>query len=66
MGTRPIPPSQGKEYMLRDKFVGMRDEGLLWGTSSEVPFERARVTPVFDIPKEKDNPESDRIRPIYH
>ena len=46
----------------------MKEEKVtkMWGPSKQVPYKNARVTPVFDIPKEKDNPDSDKIRPIYH
>jgi hypothetical protein len=64
--TEADPTVAGEGVYGGGKFLGMRDEGLIWGPSPEVPFQRASVTSVFDIPKEKDNPESDRIRPIYH
>ena len=66
VGSRPIPPTPGKEHVLREKFLEMKEEGKMWGPSKEVPYANARVTPAFDIPKDKENPESGKIRPIYH
>lgn len=64
--ARPIRPTPGKEYVLRDKFLEMKEEGKMWGPSTEVPYPNARVTPAFDIPKDKEDPTSGKIRPIYH
>lgn len=66
VGTDPILPTEGKERVLREKYVEMVEEGKMWGPSRVVPYPNARVTPGFDIPKDKDDPLCEKIRPIYH
>ena len=67
VNTAPIEPTKGKEFVLRNKFVEMRDEEQkMAGPYKSVPYPNARVTPAFDIPKDKRNPDDERIRPIYH